>query len=418
MMKIASAFTGTSRLIYGLIVRRSVPMLLIIGLLCSLLGLTACSDKADEVIFPEIPPQESREWLFDVYGNSANDVYVGGNLGTMFHFDGTAWTSQNMGSSAAITSIWSPPTETVMYAVGHSGRIWRNTGTSWSGMDSGTTQDLFGIGSFGGDLHAVGANGTVRRMTGSSWGGAGSVMVILDENAAPTDTLDTNKDLSSLVAVNHYFLGGAYYDPRFEGERFGIAGTKGNILAPNTEAEVTADWILRPISGEQRIEAEWVLAMSSDPATLSRNFLGTSEGWLFSLIRDDDGKNVWQKFFPELTDDPGAGIRDIWVDATGNVYVVTDEGRVIYQTADYNFIDETGSREILYDGPSSLVGIWGTGPDNLYFTGYIDEAVMHGVHDTGAGTFTVDRIDLVFPNKAAGGSTLVPGLDEIGRPLR
>ncbi len=414
MMNIASAFTGTSRLSLG----RCVPMLLIIGLLGSLLALSGCGDDATEVTFPTVPPQESREWLFDVYGTAANDVYVGGNLGVMFHFNGTSWESQSMGSTSAVTKIWSPPAETVMYAVGHAGHIWRNTGSGWTGMDSGTNQNLLGIGSFGGVLHAVGTNGTVRRMSGSSWGGAGSIMLILDENGAPTDTLSTNEDLSSLVAVNHYFLGGAFFDPRFTGERFGIAGTKGGVLAPNADVAITADWILRPISGEQRIEAEWVLAMSSDPVTLSRNYLGTSEGWLFGLIRDDDGKNVWQKFYPELTDDPGAGIRDIWVDATGNVYVVTDEGRLIFQSADYDFITETGSRELLYDGPSSLVGIWGTGPENIYFTGYIDEAVMHGVHDTVAGTFTVDKIDLVFPSKAAGGSSLAPGLDELGRPLR
>ncbi len=414
MMKIASAFTGTSRLNIG----RSFPMLIVVVLLSSLLGATGCSDESAEVTFPSVPPQESRQWLFDVYGTAANDVYVGGNLGVMYHFDGSTWELQPMGSTAAITTIWSPLTETTMYAVGHGGRIWRNTGSGWGGMESGTTQDLFGIGSFGDNLHAVGANGTIRRMSGSTWGGTGSVMVILDENSAPTDTLSTAKDLSSIVAVNNYFLGGAFHDPRYEGIRFGINGTKGNVLAPNTVADVTADWILRPLSGEQRIESEWVLAMSSDPATLSRNFLGTSEGWLFGLIRDDDGKNVWQKFYPELTDDPGAGIRDLWVDATGNVYVVTDEGKVIYQTVDYNFTEEIGSREVLYDGPSSLVGIWGTGPDNIYFTGYIDEAVMHGVHDAGAGTFTVDRINLVFPNKSAARSTLAPGYDELGRPLR
>ncbi len=252
MMKIASAFTGTSRLITG----RSFPMLMIVVLLSSLLGATGCSDDSTEVTFPPVPPQESRQWLFDVYGTAANDVYVGGNLGVMYHFDGSTWTLQNMGSTAAITTIWSPLTETTMYAVGHGGRIWRNTGSGWGGMESGTTEDLFGIGSFGDNLHAVGANGTIRRMSGSTWGGTGSVMVILDENSAPTDTLSTAKDLSSIVAVNNYFLGGAFHDPRYEGVRFGINGTKGTVLAPNTVAEVTADWILRPLSGEQRIEAE------------------------------------------------------------------------------------------------------------------------------------------------------------------
>ena len=86
-----------------------------------------------------------------------------------------------------------------------------------------------------------------------------------------------------------------------------------------------------------------------------------------------------------MTNDPGAGIRDIWVDIDNNVYVVTDEGQVIYQTADYNFTEQTGSRDILYDGVSSLVGIWGSGPDDIYFVGYYDAKIFHGVHDPLAG---------------------------------
>ncbi len=178
------------------------------------------------------------------------------------------------------------------------------------------------------------------------------------------------------------------------------------------------NWILRPISGEERVEEEWVLSMTSDPAALDRNYLGTSEGWLFHLVPDEEGVNTWQSFYPDLTSDPFAGIRDIWLDTPGNVYMVTDEGKVIYQTFDYDFTEDTGSRTILFDGTSTLVSIWGTGPDNLYFTGYIDEIVYHAAHDPVAGTFTMDEIDLVFPAKSGGGGSLKSGFDEIGRPLR
>jgi len=64
------------------------------------------------------------------------------------------------------------------------------------------------------------------------------------------------------------------------------------------------------------------------------------------------------------------------------------------------------------------VSIWGSGPDNIYFTGYYDDVIFHGVHDAGAGTFDVDTINLTFPNKSADSGSLVPGLDEIGRPLQ
>ncbi len=414
MMKIASALNGTKRLMFG----RSLPLLMIIVLLGGTLSLGGCEDEQAEVVFPEIPPEEARKWLFDVYGTSANDVYVGGNLGIMWHFDGTDWTQQVMGTTAAITTIWGLPDDNTLYAVGHGGKIWRNTGSGWSGMDSGTTQNLYGVGSFDDVIHAVGQDGVIRRLSGGSWNGTGSVMMILDENDAATDTLSIGDDLASMLAINHYFIGGAYHDPRFEGERFGTAGTKGNILATNVDAALDTDWILRPLGGEQVVDDEWVLCMSSDPDTIAFNMLGTSEGWLFKLRKEGTGDLVWKKFVPEFTDNPGAGIRDLWVAGNGDVYVVTDEGRVIYQSFDYSFTDATGSREILFDGSSSLVAIWATDPSNIYFTGYFDEVLFHGSHDAGAGTFDWTPISLVpDPNKSVGNGSLVPGLNEIGRPL-
>lgn len=421
MMKIAPAVNnGIKRLSFG----RRVPMLLIVVLLGSLLSFGGCGDddEGGTVVFPKPIPQESRDWLFDVYGTAANDVYAGGNQGVMYHFDGSTWTLQGMGSTVPITNIWSPTADDRMYATGHRGHIWQNSGSGWSSMTSGTTADLYGVGSFQAKTYAVGAKGTIRALNGSSWGGTGSVMVLLDENQAPTDTLSTGHDLASVVSVNHFFLGGAYFDPRYDGVISGTNGTKGNILAPNADHEINADWILRPLSGEQRVEAEWVLCMTSDPIDLARNYLGTSEGWLFRLKRDDAGRNVWEKFYPEVTDGPGAGIRDIWVDADGNIYMVTDEGRVIYQTADYVFgsSDPDQYRQVLFDSHSSLVGIWGTGPDNIYFTGFYDEVLFHGVHvaTPGTGTFVVDEIHLAFPAKSADGGSLALGLDHIGRPLR
>jgi len=421
MMNIAPAINhGIKRFFNG----RRVPMLMTIALLGCLLSFGACGDDSDDegggVVFPEQPPQSSRNWIFDVYGTAANDVYAGGNRGVMYHFDGSAWTQQGMGTTAAITSIWSPTADDRMYATGHGGHIWQNTGTSWSSMTSGTSADLYSIGSFQSRVHAVGAGGTIRALNGSSWGGTGSVMFLLDDNQAPIDTLSVTKDLASVVTVNHFFVGGAYFDPGFEGELIGTRGTKGNILAPNTDDDLNADWILRPLSGDQRVEAEWVLCMTSDPVDLTRNYLGTSEGWVFRLKRDDAGTNVWEKFYPEITENPGAGIRDMWLDVDGNLYLVTDEGAVVYQTANYVFgaDDANEYRQVLYDNQNSLVGIWGTGPDNIYFTGFYDEVIFHGTHDSVARTFVVDEIPLAFPAKSADSGSVALGLDHIGRPLR
>ena len=143
--------------------RLNLLLLAVVGV--SLLGLAACSEDKATVNFPRTPAEESQKWLFDVTGNSASDIYVAGNIGAMFHFDGATWTAQDMGTTAAITTLWTSPLpgENTVYAAGHGGRIWRNTGSAWSSMTSGTQANLYGLGMFANQLHAVGANGAIRR---------------------------------------------------------------------------------------------------------------------------------------------------------------------------------------------------------------------------------------------------------------
>jgi len=389
-------------------------MRLALCVLAAMVLLSSCSSESSDPPFTQPPVPETQDWLFDVQGTSANDVYACGSKGAMFHFDGTAWTAMSMGTNDAVVRMWKEDASGTLYAVGHKGRVWRNSGADWSGMTSGTTQNLYGIGALGGVVHAVGQDGTILRLSGSTWSTIAGSMFQLNEVGAPVDTLLVAEDIASLVTVNHYFLGGAYVDPGYTGTRVGILGTRGMVLAVNTDENLIGEWILRPLSGEQIVPHEWVLSTTSDPADLSRNYLGTSEGWLFRLTRDDDGKNVWQKFYPTLTTNPGAGINDIWLDAAGNIYLVTDEGRVVFQSVDYNFSEGTGRRVVLYDSVDRLTGIWGSGPDDLWFVGYREETILHGAHDQGTDEFTVTTTSVVFPDKGAPAPATI---DHLGRPL-
>jgi len=212
-----------------------------------------------------------------------------------------------------------------MYATGHNGLILRNTGGGWNGMTSGTSKDLFGVGRMRGEIYACGLDGILLKLSGSAWNSGGGMSWILDANNAPTDSISFSENVASLVTVNSFFIGGAYDDPFFEGEPDGILGTKGGVFEvasnytfpppdPVTGAySVLPNWILRPLSGEQIVDPEWMLSSTSDPADLSRNYLGTSEGWLFQLS-DARGDTVWTKFYPSVTNDPRAGIQDIWLD--------------------------------------------------------------------------------------------------------
>jgi len=428
MNKTASAHAGNSSLIATL----CFPVLMALALVAVILFAGACSDDttAPEGLFPPQPDPESRNWLFTVYGNSENDIWVAGAKGAMLHYDGNLenrWTLIPVGTSKAITSIWDSGDGT-LYATGHGGVILRNSGGNWSNMTSGTSKDLYGIGRFEGNIYACGLEGTLLKLNGSTWGATPGLSWILDEASAPVDTVEFSLDVASLVTVNSFFIGGAYKDRNFTGEPLGMAGTRGGVFevadnsifqidpppAPGDPFHVLPDWFLRPLSGEQIVDAEWMLTTTSDPDDLSRNYLGTSEGWLFQLS-DARGDTVWTKFYPSVTVNPGAGIQTIWLDVVGNVYMVTDEGQIVFQTVDYNFTLETGSRTVLYSGPVALTGIWGTGQGTFYVVGYMDDLLMRCTHDPSSGYFNFVFVAVDFPASKA----MDPGLtvDKFGRPL-
>jgi len=410
----------------------AVLAMLMVGLSAILLLAGGCGDDPANPNFQNPPPQVSPNWLFDVYGTAGDDVYVCGNNGAMYHYDGTDWTRQDMGVPTAIVSFGANDAGTELYVVGHAGRIWRRSGTTWSGMTSGTTQNLYDVGAFGSVMHAVGWAGAIRRLNGSTWNGAGGTMMMLDEAGDPVDTLLVAEDIASLVAVNSYFLGGAYKDPNFEPVNnvpvTGIVGTKGMVLAANTNSALDANWILRPLVGEDPTRApnEWVLSTHSDarPDSIGRNYLGTTEGWLFRLTTNDDGEAVWDKFYPSFTEDPGAGISAIWLDAVGNVYVVTDEGDLWFQTRDYRLTEGTGERVRLYDGRYRLTGVWGSDPTDLFLVGFEADTVLRGSHNQATGEFTFTRETL--PSGAKSASAVSDDFDNgrglpddfLGRPLR
>lgn len=427
MNKIAPVLTG----IGSPITKIMVP-LLSVGVLVALVLFTgACSDDPAEPPFQTQPTPDPQDWLFTVYGTGPDDVYAAGARGAMFHYNGNAqneWVYFESGTDKAITKIWDAG-DGNLYATGHGGVILKhNTGDDfdkWSKMATGISNDLFGIGRLDNKIYACGLDGALLRLNGSTWNGAPGLTWILDDTNAPSDTLMLNEDMASLTTVNSFFIGGAYWDPNFTGTPTGMVGTRGGVLAISDHTifpdpvegsdayRVLPDWVLRPLSGEQIVDAEWMLSSTSNPADLSGNYLGTSEGWLFQLSKTGTD-TVWTKFYPSVTSKLGAGIEDIWLDADGNVYMVTNDGQIVYQTANYKF-GQSGERPpALYDKTLSLTGIWGSSPRTFFVVGYMDEGLRRCTHDPATGYFNSVWIPVTFPAEKAKDSG--PAVDKWGRP--
>lgn len=410
MNRTASAFSGTRARWF----RRSVASLsclLLVGLI--LVGSGCSDDDGGNVNYPDPPAEEQRDWLFDVYGTAPNDVYAVGNKGAMFHYDGTDWTAVPLAVTSPLTSIWGPGDGT-LYSVGHGGVALRYAGGQWSGLESGTENDLYTVGMFQDEIYACGEAGTVRRLSGNAMVDVAGVIIVRNgETGAPEDTLSLGEDIYSLVTVNYSFIGGAYILPDYEEEIFGIMGTDGMVLAPDNQPELY-DWRLRPIGSDQFALSEWILCTTSDPVTISNNYMGTSEGWIYRLNQGEGGQLDWSLIIPDATVDGGNGIRDMWIDESCNLYAVTDDGNMVFQTPDYDFVTGEGVRAIFDVTHGGLTGIWGSGPDNLFMTGFNENVIVQASMNLDDYTLTFDEVPVVFPSK--GGESISLGQDHQGLP--
>lgn len=422
--------------------KRLVPMLngpvhqrilllpVLLTLVVGLLVVVGCGKDEANVAFPKPIPVVPDPWFFDVWGDAPDNVWVAGARGAMYHFDGADWTLVDMGTDQAITSLYGTGDGSV-YACGHGGNIWRTTGNAWSGMSSGTNEDLFRLGSYDSDVVAVGRNGAAVSYDGS-WRALPGIMVNRNpkEGNAVTDTMLLGEDVVSLTTVSHYMIGGAMLRPDAADDRVGIEGTFGFTMKddepivdpgpPPVNETGLYDWLVTILGDDPEATPEWVICSHSDDSGelgITNNWYGTSTGWLFRLTQDlQTGKLNWVRYnLLPVTGEERYGVRDLWLAPAADpgaptdrdLYIVTDDGLIVKQRAD-------GTRETLADVLQALVSIWGTGPDNMYVTGYMDNQILHVNHDPVSGTTVVTPINLMVPEAKANAS--VSDVDELGRP--
>lgn|GEM_PF-1570796 len=352
------------------------------------------------------PPPLPNGWLFDVLGTAADDVYAVGTEGTLVHFDGTAWTRTDLGVASTLVAL-ARTAAGDLWACGEKGRLFHHDGMSWEAEIFGTVANLYALGDYGGVLHAGGLDGALRRYQGGVWEPVGETIVSRDRvTDAPLDTFQLSQDLAAITTVNHFGIGGAYRRPDYTGDPLGLLGTQGMVLSEDP----VFPWRLDPLDMNGTDASEWVLCSTSDSTHPDRNYLGTSTGGLFRLQDDGTGRLRWQRQTLAIARGQGAGIRDLWLDPAGNLYLVTEVGQVVY-------LPEGGAAEVLFDGSTPLMGVWGVDPANLWVVGLWENRILHLAHDPGAGTALATMWDgpepppLLFP--AAVGAIFCPSGSEI-----
>lgn len=100
--------------------------------------------------------------IYGVDSDGADDVWTAAGSGTIFHWDGTEWTSTSIGE-ASLRDIEVTDGDQDGYAVGGGGSVFAYDGASWATEETPTTENLQAI-TFGTDATpaiAVGAGGTI-----------------------------------------------------------------------------------------------------------------------------------------------------------------------------------------------------------------------------------------------------------------
>ncbi|MHB8078017.1 MAG: beta propeller repeat protein [Candidatus Krumholzibacteriia bacterium] len=308
-----------------------------------LLGLAGCSSKSKSFTFPPEPEPTSRPWLLDIWGSGANDIYVVGRPGILLHWDGTAWSLQDLGTSEILTAVWGTGPSDV-FVVGYKGLVYHYDGSGWSLMNSGTTRDLYAVGRGPGDgVYICGDNAVLFRLEAGTWQDTPDTAVLY--NPAGTATVDTLvrsfNEIAALTNITPY----------------AISGSDGVALM--TDVRPTR-WRRGPIGISDWLNVGW------GGANISDNWLASDTGKLFRL-QSVFGTLSWL----EVSSPATIAVDDMWgtPDAL-TYYFVTRDGQIVRRSADGTSI------VVVYSSGFWLSGIWGSAANDIYAVGY-DATMLH-----------------------------------------
>jgi photosystem II stability/assembly factor-like uncharacterized protein len=234
-------------------------------------------------------------------GTSASDLLAVGENGTALHYDGARWSDISAGGPH-LNEAWMDGPGTA-YVVGDGGTALRYHGTGWTPVGIGFVLDpLLSVwGSSGDDIWLVGAQSTVLRWNGTQWKN-----VVVD------------------VADVHNFQG--------------VHGTGPDDVFLASEYVGPAS---SPLAGEKRHAGglifhwdgtSWGLPVYQDPVhdVLSVWRANASEGYATgnssSLLRNAAGDGGWIRV-GDLQNLPFM-LTSVWGSSMGNVFVVGDNGTI------------------------------------------------------------------------------------------
>jgi len=108
------------------------------------------------------------ENMWGIWGSSGSDVFAVGDNGSVYHYDGSAWSGPTTAAAGRLFGVHGNAWNDV-YAVGLNGALVHFDGSAWSAVPLGTTEHLVGIWTSSPYVFVAAQHGTIHMYDGSVW---------------------------------------------------------------------------------------------------------------------------------------------------------------------------------------------------------------------------------------------------------
>jgi cysteine-rich repeat protein len=286
--------------------------------------------------------------LSSVWGTGPNDVFAVGGLGTVVHYNGSVWSVMNTNSSLPLRTVWgSGPAD--VYAVGPGqiigidGGILHYDGTSWSAVDVGVQPYLTTVIGRGlGDVTVFGRAGMILHLDGSAW------------TPQPTKTTTVLNGVWGSSFDDVFVVGSSFY--------VDCCNVHETILHSDGVSWTDMGWDIVYTFGFD-LGAVW----GSGPSGV---FAVGSRGSIYHY----DSSNTWKPMSTGLTWE--TNFSGVWGTAWNDVFTVGETHPGGYSAGHFQILYYDGGSWTPMTPPTlpecpvwiscGLSGVWGTAHDNVF----------------------------------------------------
>lgn len=158
-------------------------------------ALTLHHWTAPDVVVDAAIPSPNGDFMLDVYAASNTSVFVVGQGGSIFHYDGSTWTTMTSNTTAMLVSLWGR-SATDVYAAGD-GVVLHYDGASWTALPAPPASNNYSIWGTASDDLFIGTLDGLFHFDGVAWnpvasggfgietiGGAGDSVFFSDSTGA------------------------------------------------------------------------------------------------------------------------------------------------------------------------------------------------------------------------------------------